>query len=80
MFGERHYGTTCHTTPDYYKIALPIGTVTPFDLAEALDFNFNRGCVLKYLLRAGRKGDALADLKKARNCLDREISRLEPTP
>lgn len=31
----------------------------------------------KYLARAGRKGDVLEDLKKARWYLDRKISKLE---
>jgi hypothetical protein len=30
----------------------------------------------KYIARAGRKGDAVEDLKKARFYLDREIARL----
>ncbi len=34
----------------------------------------------KYIARAGRKGDAVEDLKKARFYLDREIARLESTP
>ena len=60
--------------PEYYRI----GSITPFDIIEALDLNFNRGCVVKYVLRAGRKTpDPLEDLRKARNCLDREIQRLE---
>jgi hypothetical protein len=33
--------------------------------------------VIKYVLRAGRKGDALEDLKKAAWYLDREIDKLE---
>jgi hypothetical protein len=45
------------------------------DVAE--HFNFCRGNALKYLWRAGQKGDELEDLKKARWYLDREIARLE---
>lgn len=37
-------------------------------------FNFCLGNVIKYIYRAGAKGDALEDLKKARWYLDREIS------
>lgn len=48
-----------------------------FDVIEALDLNFNLGNTLKYLFRAGRKGDKLEDLRKARMCLDREIQRME---
>lgn len=68
--------------PDYYRIPIPaLGVeVMPFDLIDALQMSFNRGCSVKYLLRAGRKGPALDDLRKARNCLDREIRRLESEP
>lgn len=40
-------------------------------------FNFCLGNAIKYIWRAGMKGDALEDLKKARWYLDREISRHE---
>jgi hypothetical protein len=39
--------------------------------------SFLRGNAMKYLWRAGAKGPALEDLKKARWYLDREISNLE---
>lgn len=48
---------------------------------EAIDvvehFPFNVGNTIKYLWRAGLKGDAIEDLKKARWYLDREISKRE---
>ena len=45
------------------------------DITENL--NFNRGNAIKYVARAGKKGDSeLEDLKKARWYLDREIARL----
>jgi len=40
-------------------------------------FNFNLGNAIKYVWRAGLKGQALEDLKKARWYLDREIARIE---
>jgi hypothetical protein len=40
-------------------------------------FNFNLGNVIKYIWRAGLKGDANTDLRKARKYLQREIDRLE---
>lgn len=40
-------------------------------------FNFNRGNAIKYIWRAGEKGDEIEDLKKGRWYLDREIARLE---
>lgn len=39
--------------------------------------NFNLGNAVKYVWRAGSKGDLLEDLKKARWYIDREIERLE---
>ena len=38
-------------------------------------FNFNIGNAIKYLWRAGLKGDALEDLKKAAWYVNREIER-----
>jgi hypothetical protein len=43
----------------------------------AESFNFNIGNAIKYLWRAGLKGDLAEDLRKARWYIDREISRLE---
>lgn len=46
------------------------------DITENL--NFNRGNAVKYVARAGKKGDSeLEDLKKAQWYLAREIARLE---
>ena len=39
--------------------------------------NFNRGNAIKYIWRAGDKGNLIEDLQKARWYLDREIARLE---
>jgi len=39
-------------------------------------FNFNVGNAVKYLWRAGLKGDAIVDLEKARFYVEREIARL----
>lgn len=50
-----------------------------FDVAEEFLLNFNKGNALKYLLRAGKKdgNPELKDLIKCRNCINREISRLQ---
>jgi hypothetical protein len=40
-------------------------------------FGYCLGNVIKYIWRAGQKGDALEDLRKARFYLDREIKRRE---
>ena len=39
-------------------------------------FNFCIGNAIKYLWRAGLKGEAIEDLKKARWYVDRELMRL----
>lgn len=44
---------------------------------EAWDLGFHLGNAVKYIARAGLKGVALVDLKKARWYLDREIARRE---
>lgn len=43
----------------------------------AQHMTFNLGNVIKYCWRAGEKGDAIEDLRKARTYLDYEIARLE---
>lgn len=42
--------------------------------------NFCRGNAIKYIWRAGSKGDTVEDLKKARWYIDREITRLGGQP
>jgi hypothetical protein len=44
---------------------------------EAWDLGFNLGNTAKYISRAGKKGDALEDLRKAAFYLDREIQNRE---
>ncbi|MAD79957.1 MAG: hypothetical protein CMJ50_03810 [Planctomycetaceae bacterium] len=51
--------------------------IEPIDVIEAWGLGFHLGCLLKYVCRAGRKGDKLEDFMKARWYLDREIQRLK---
>ena len=53
------------------------GKFEVIDVLEDWQLGFHLGNTVKYIARAGRKGDALEDLKKARWYLDREISRRE---
>ncbi len=53
------------------------GGIECIDVIEKLGLGFHLGNALKYLWRAGVKGDELEDLRKARWYLDREIARLE---
>lgn len=59
--------------PEHYN-AHPSG-VECIDVAEC--FGFSIGNAIKYLWRAGLKGDAVEDLEKARWYIDREIARLK---
>lgn len=46
------------------------------DVCNDYSLNFNRGNVLKYIARAGKKKDELGDLLKAKDYLEREIQIL----
>ena len=59
--------------PPHYKS----GGIEVIDVIEAFELGYRLGNVIKYVLRAGRKGDALEDLEKAAWYLDREIYKLE---
>ena len=48
----------------------------PIDVIEKFNLNFNLGNAIKYILRAGKKGSAQQDLKKAIYYLAREINNL----
>ena len=61
--------------PDHYR-AHPSG-VEAIQVTEHM--NFCLGNAVKYIWRAGLKGDAVEDLRKARWYLDREIARIERT-
>ena len=61
--------------PAYYG-----GGNNPYEaikVIEAWNLGFALGSALKYIARAGKKGDTLEDLRKARWYLDREIRSRE---
>jgi hypothetical protein len=62
--------------PPHYKAANGLEAI---DVIEGfgLDQSFALGNATKYLLRAGRKGEAVQDLRKARWYLNRKIEQLE---
>lgn len=43
------------------------------DICKAYNLNFNRGNIVKYACRAGKKGDELLDLLKIKDYIEREI-------
>lgn len=58
--------------PSHYKV----GGIETIDFIEAKGLSYNLGNVIKYVTRAGHKGDRKQDLEKARWYLDREINAL----
>jgi len=59
--------------PPHYTI----GGIETIDFIEAKQLSYHLGNVVKYIARAGHKGDALQDLQKARWYLERAISKAE---
>ena len=53
------------------------GGMEVIDVIEAFGLGFALGNAVKYILRAGRKGNRLEDLKKARFYVEREIAHEE---
>jgi hypothetical protein len=63
-------------SPAHYKNRIP--GIEAIEVTE--HFNFNRGNAIKYIWRAGSKGDMskeIEDLKKARWYIDREVKKME---
>lgn len=56
------------------------GTYECINVIEAWGLGFCLGNTVKYIARAGKKGDPLEDLKKASWYLAREIQRMESLP
>jgi Protein of unknwon function (DUF3310) len=50
------------------------GGIETIDFIEAKELGYNLGNAIKYIARAGKKGDALQDLQKAIWYLNREIN------
>lgn len=67
----RHYDAV--SKPSHYSEGR---THMPKDVIRDWGLNFNLGSAVKYLSRAGRKGDAIEDLKKAITCVQFEIEAL----
>ncbi len=55
-------------------------TIEPWDAIIDWQVSYCIGSAIKYLSRAGRKGDAVTDLKKAIAFIEREIKRLTSEP
>ncbi len=73
MSGDGNGAPDMINSPPHYT-SHPSG-VECIDVVEHLPFNV--GNAIKYLWRAGLKGDAIEDLRKAAWYVDREIKRRE---
>lgn len=62
--------------PSHYTF----GSIEVIDAIEDWKLGYHLGNAVKYIARAGHKGNTLQDLEKARWYLDREIENLRKKP
>ena len=60
--------------PPHYKV----GGLEVIDIIEGFKLPYHLGNTIKYILRAGHKGNAIEDLGKAQWYLNRYIEKIEP--
>ena len=60
--------------PSHYQSACGLEAI---DVIEAFDLGFVLGNAVKYILRAGKKGNYVEDIQKAKWYLERAISNAE---
>lgn len=58
--------------PPHYKAK---NGLEVFQVIDGFELDFDLGNLIKYVLRAGKKGDVVEDLQKARVYLDRAIAK-----
>ncbi len=79
--GNEHLEACPHHKPPHDPVDHPSHYTSHPSGVECIQvtewMNFNQGNALKYLWRAGQKGCAVEDLKKAAWYILREIARLE---
>ena len=63
-------------TPQHYQTGKIYDLI---DVIQDYKLNFNRGNVLKYVCRAGKKEDEVKDLEKAVDYLQRELKYVKAT-
>lgn len=59
--------------PDHYISS----SIEAIDVIEGFELNFNLGNVIKYILRADKKGNKKQDLEKAEWYLKRELQKFK---
>ena len=58
------------------KLYYSATTYDVIDIIQDYKLSFNRGNILKYIIRAGKKDDELQDLLKALDYLERDIEHI----
>jgi hypothetical protein len=58
------------------KLYYSATTYDVIDIIQDYKLSFNRGNILKYIIRAGKKDNELQDLLKALDYLEREIEHI----
>lgn len=71
---KKHLMKEENEAPKHYKTDNNIDVI---DFCKMYNLNFNRGNIVKYVCRAGKKDDEIKDLKKALDYIQREIKYLE---
>lgn len=71
---QKDYEATVNHPPHYTA-----GGIETIDFIEAKGLDYHLANVIKYVSRAGKKGDMLEDLKKAQWYLNRRIERATKT-
>ncbi len=70
---KKFYEFMEEVVPKHYKT----DSIDVIDFCKMYNLNFNRGNIVKYVCRAGKKDDEIQDLKKALDYLQRELKHLE---
>jgi hypothetical protein len=76
VYEDGKYQYTSGNDPVSHPSHYTTGKIEVKDYIADKNFNFFLGNVIKYVSRAGLKGDAVTDLLKARQYIDFEIERL----
>jgi len=76
VYEDGKYQYTSGDDPVSHPSHYTTGSIEVKDYIADKNFNFFLGNVIKYVSRAGLKGDAVTDLMKARQYIDFEIERL----
>lgn len=70
-------GSSLYSVVEYPAHYVEGRRIEPLEAITDWDLPYHLGNVVKYVSRAGRKGSALEDLRKARMYLERYITLLE---